>query len=162
MADTLDKVTQKSFLEVSIDGQNVGKITIGLFGDKGNGGSGSALSYKNTPLHRIIPGFMAQGGDTTSGDGTGGESIFAQKFDDENFKLNLERPYLLAMANSGPNSNGSQFFITFKGTPWLNGHHVVFGEVLDGIDIVKQLEQIGSDSGAPSKTAVITNSGLIQ
>ena len=177
MADTLDKVTNKTYLEVQIDGQNAGKITIGLFGDTvpktvqnfaslcsgelGNGLSGKPLSYKDTPLHRIIPGFMAQGGDTTSGDGTGGESIFAQKFDDENFKLHHEKPFLLSMANAGPNTNGSQFFITFKETPWLDGHHVVFGEVLDGFDVVKQLEQIGTQSGEPTKQAVIINSGVI-
>merc|ERR1712032_1162381 len=115
MAEPLDKITQKTFLEVQIDGQNAGKITIGLFGntvpktvenfaalctgDRGNGLAGKPLSYKDTPLHRIIPGFMAQGGDITSGDGTGGESIFAQQFDDENFKLKHEKPYLLSMAN---------------------------------------------------------------
>lgn len=178
MAEPLDKVTSKTYLEVQIDGQSAGKITIGLFGDtvprtvenfaalcsgeRGMGASGQPLSYKNTPLHRIIPGFMAQGGDTTSGDGTGGESIFAQSFDDENFKLKHEKPYLLSMANAGPNTNGSQFFITFKETPWLNGHHVVFGEVLDGFDIVKQLEQIGTQDGTPTKSAVITNAGVVK
>ena len=94
--------------------------------------SGKELTYKNSIFHRIIPGFMAQGGDFTNGDGTGGESIYGEKFADENFKLHHTKPMLLSSANAGPNTNGSQFFITFKNTPWLDGHHVVFGEVLSG------------------------------
>lgn len=104
---------------------------------------------------------MAQGGDFTSGDGRGGESIYGNKFADENFDLKHEKPYLLSMANAGPNTNGSQFFITFKETPWLNGKHTVFGEVLEGFEIVDQLEKIGSGSGKPSKKAVIYDSGVL-
>ena len=175
--DPLDTVTSKSYLDISIDGQPAERITIGLFGNTvpntvknfaalctgelGLGKSGKPLNYKDTPLHRIIPGFMAQGGDTTDGDGTGGESIFAQTFNDENFKLKHERPYLLSMANAGPNTNGSQFFITFKETPWLDGHHVAFGEVLAGQEVVNKLEQIGSEDGTPTKSAKIVASGSL-
>ena len=104
---------------------------------------------------------MAQGGDITKGDGTGGESIYGDAFDDENFDLHFTKPYLLAMANSGPNTNGSQFFITFQTTSWLNNHHVVFGEVLDGFSVVDALERIGTQSGTPTKHAKISGCGSI-
>lgn len=102
---------------------------------------------------------MAQGGDFENGDGTGGQSIYGPSFPDENFKISFNKPYLLAMANAGPDTNGSQFFITFKETPWLNGHHVVFGEVIEGLEVVKMLENIGTSSGKPTKEAIITLSG---
>ena len=104
---------------------------------------------------------MAQGGDFTSGDGRGGESIYGNKFADENFNIKHEKSYLLSMANAGPNTNGSQFFITFKETPWLNGRHTVFGEVLEGFDVVDKLEAIGSGSGTTSKKATIVDSGRL-
>ena len=116
-------------------------------------------TYKNSHFHRIIPNFMAQGGDFENGDGTGGQSIYGPEFPDENFKISFNKPYLLAMANAGPDTNGSQFFITFKETPWLNGHHVVFGEVIEGLEVVKMLENIGTSSGKPTKEAIITLSG---
>ena len=102
---------------------------------------------------------MAQGGDFTNGNGTGGESIYGMKFADENFKLKHDKKYLLSMANAGPNTNGSQFFITFIKTPWLDGKHVVFGEVLKGQDVVDQLEKIGTQSGKTNQKVIITDSG---
>merc|ERR1711934_410581 len=120
------------------------------------------MQYEGTWFHRIIPHFMAQGGDFSAGDGTGGESIFGVTFNDENFTLHHSRPYLLSMANAGPNTNGSQFFITFKETPWLNGRHTVFGEVIEGQDVVKALESIGSGSGKTSKEAVIADCGKLE
>ena len=102
---------------------------------------------------------MAQGGDFTTGDGRGGESMFGGEFEDENFDLKHTRPHLLSMANSGPNTNGSQFFITFIETPWLDGKHVVFGEVLKGQDIVDKMEELGTGHGAPTKKVTIVKSG---
>mmetsp|Transcript_4086 Transcript_4086/g.11242 ORF Transcript_4086/g.11242 Transcript_4086/m.11242 type:complete len:105 (+) Transcript_4086:781-1095(+) len=102
---------------------------------------------------------MIQGGDFTHGNGRGGESIYGAKFDDENFKLKHEGPMYLSMANSGPNTNGSQFFITTVKTAWLDGRHVVFGKILEGDDVVKKVEAVGSNSGAPSKTVTISDSG---
>ena len=174
----LDKVTSKVFFDVEINGVSTGRITFGLFGEtvpktaenfralctgeKGEGASGKKLHYQDSHFHRIIPGFMAQGGDFTMGDGRGGESIYGHKFQDENFTLKHEKPYLLSMANAGPNTNGSQFFITFKETPWLDGRHTVFGEVLDGHDVVNELEKIGSPNGSTgSKKAVIVASGQL-
>ena len=177
-ADPLAKVTSKVYFDVSIGDKPAGRITFGLFGDvvpktaknfeklcdgsAGKGNSGKQLWYKDSSFHRIIPGFMAQGGDFTLGDGRGGESIYGAKFADENFTLKHEKPYLLSMANAGPNTNGSQFFITFAETAWLNGKHTVFGEVLDGFDVVQALEKIGSGSGKTTKKAHIVDSGILQ
>lgn len=148
--DTIDKMTRKVFMDIKVDGDYKGRIIIALFGDTVpittnnfaeiiNGErisqkTGKPLSYKMTPFHRIVQGFMAQGGDFTKYDGTGGESIYRNgaPFPDENFKLNHSRPYLLSMANAGPNTNKSQFFITFEPCPWLDGKHVVFGEIVEG------------------------------
>ena len=121
---------------------------------------GANLTYKNSKFHRIIPGFMMQGGDFTNHNGTGGLSIYGSKFADENFKHTHKKPFLLSMANAGPNTNGSQFFVTFAATPWLDGKHTVFGEALDNHDFLKRIEELGSQSGAPKAEVSIIDSGL--
>ncbi|KAL1832799.1 hypothetical protein ACET3Z_002450 [Daucus carota] len=130
-------------------------------GEKGVGSStGKPLHFKGTVFHRIIKGFMAQGGDFSKGNGTGGESIYGGKFADENFKMDHSGPGLLSMANGGPNTNGSQFFITFKRAPHLDGKHVVFGKVVKGMDIVKKIEQAGTKvDGKPSQIVKIIGCG---
>ena len=175
LTETLDTITNKVYFDFEIDGEAKGRIVFGLYGntvpktvenfralctgEKGTGNSGKQLTYKGSQFHRIIPGFMAQGGDFTSGDGRGGESIYGARFDDENFKIRHSKSGLLSMANAGPNTNGSQFFITFKETPWLDGRHVVFGEVLEGMDLLRELEKIGTQSGSTKKKVVIADSG---
>ena len=113
------------------------------------------LYYKHSIVHRVIADFMIQMGDFTNGDGTGGESIYGEKFADENFRMKHTEPYLLSMANAGPNTNGSQFFITTKSTPWLDGKHVVFGRVISGQEIVRQMENSRTDSNDRPLTPII-------
>jgi len=173
-----ETITSKVFFDVEIEGGEGGRIVMGLFGDtvpktaenfralctgeKGIGKSGKALHYKGSTFHRVIPQFMLQGGDFTQGNGRGGESIYGNKFDDENFDLKHEGPYYLSMANSGPNTNGSQFFITTIRTGWLDGKHVVFGKVLEGEDVVKRVEGVGSSSGTPKSKVTIADSGVLK
>lgn len=160
----------KVAVDVTIGGEPAGTITFELFadvvpktadnfralctGEKGTGASGKPLAYAGSPFHRIIPGFMIQGGDFTNGNGTGGESIYGERFADENFQLSHTEPGLLSMANAGPNTNGSQFFITVAETPWLDGKHVVFGKVVEGMDVVKAMEAQGSPSGRTQSEVV--------
>ena len=166
------------FFDITIGGREVGRIEFELFtretprtaenfrclctGEKGVGSQSKPLHFKGNCFHRIINGFMAQGGDFTAGNGTGGESIYGRKFPDENFFHRHNIPGLLSMANSGPNTNGSQFFITFKATPHLDGKHVVFGKVVSGMDVVKFMEKTNTDGNDKPKQAVmITDCGEI-
>jgi len=165
----------KVFFDVNIGGNKAGRITFELFADVtpktaenfrtlcvGTTINGKAAGYKGSGFHRVIPEFMIQGGDFTAGNGTGGVSIYGNKFADENFKIKHEKKYLLSMANAGPNTNGSQFFITTVLCPWLDGKHVVFGQVTSGGDVVDKLEKQGSSSGSPKTKCFIEDSGEIK
>jgi cyclophilin family peptidyl-prolyl cis-trans isomerase len=164
------------YFDITIGGQPAGRIEIDLWddtpkcaenfralctGEKGVGKSGKPLHYKGSAFHRVISDFMAQGGDFTAGNGTGGESIYGTKFADENFTLKHSKPYLLSMANAGKNTNGSQFFITFGPTPHLDGKHVVFGQVTSGAEVVQAMADVGSPSGATKKQVIITDCGQL-
>ncbi|MER7935800.1 peptidylprolyl isomerase [Streptomyces sp. NPDC093272] len=163
-------MSDKVYFDISINNEPAGRIVFNLFDDvvpdtarnfrelaTGQHGFG----YAGSGFHRVIPQFMLQGGDFTRGDGTGGKSIYGEKFKDENFQRKHDRKYLLSMANAGPHTNGSQFFVTTVLTPWLDGKHVVFGEVVEGSDIVDKIEGYGSPSGTPKAEIKITASGTV-
>ena len=166
------------FFDITIGGRSAGRVEMVLrsdiapktaenfrclcTGEKGTGKSGKPLHYKGSSFHRVIQNFMLQGGDFTMGNGCGGESIYGNKFADENFKLKHDRPFLLSMANAGPNTNGSQFFITTVQTPHLDGKHCVFGMVTSGMEVVKSVEAVGdARSGATSQPVVIADCGQL-
>jgi len=170
--------TEKVFFDVLLNGEKAGRVVMGLYGkevpktvenfralcsgEKGDGQAGKPLHFKGCGFHRIIPEFMVQGGDFTHGDGTGGESIYGEKFADENFRIKHTKKGLLSMANAGKNTNGSQFFITLKDTPHLDGKHVVFGEVLEGYEeVVKKMEAVGSSSGDTKVKVAIEDCGVL-
>lgn len=172
------------YFDVEIGGEKAGRVVMELFancvpktaenfralctGEKGIGmATGSKLHFKGSVFHRVIPGFMCQGGDFQRGNGTGGESIYGTKFGDEwgvtgDSYIRHSVPGLLSMANSGRNTNGSQFFLTTVATPWLDCRHVVFGRVVDGMDVVKAIENVGSSQGATSKKVVIADCGELK
>merc|ERR1719472_578464 len=174
LRSTCEMANPRVFFDMTVGGQSAGRVVFELYadtvpktaenfralctGEKGMGQAGKPLHFKGSTFHRVIPGFMCQGGDFTRGDGRGGESIYGGKFADEGFSGKAGKHTgagCLSMANAGPNTNGSQFFVCTGETPHLDGKHVVFGKVVEGMDVVKQIESVGSRDGKTSQQVVI-------
>jgi peptidylprolyl isomerase len=176
---TVNPKNPRAFFEIAIDGKPAGRIEMELFADTcpktaenflqlcvgTTSKAGKPLAYKGSSFHRVIPDFMCQGGDFTLGDGRGGESIYGEKFEDETFEGKAGKHFgrgTLSMANAGPNTNGSQFFLCTAATPYLDGKHVVFGQVVKGYDVVKKIEAVGSRSGKTSAKVIISDCGRVE
>merc|ERR1712151_382764 len=159
-----------AYFDITIGGKDIGRIEMELKADvvpktaenfRALATGEKGFGFKKSPFHRVIPNFMCQGGDFTRQNGTGGKSIYGEKFADENFIKKHVRPGLLSMANCGPNTNGSQFFVATAVTSWLDGKHVVFGEVSEGMDVVRAIEKVGSQSGTTRQQVIVVDCGQL-